>query len=290
MSTISYAPVCPAPDTVAQSSVSVDIERLRGAEATALRDAVAVEEPLALELIHGPMKDRRLKQLSVTMRTPGNDAELAAGFLLTEGIVRDVDEIEEIATTEMNTVRVVLVPAVKLKLATLERNFYVTSSCGVCGKASLLALRAFAPPRRRNEFLIDAQTLYTLPAKLRAAQGIFETTGGLHAAGLFDGSGRLLSIREDVGRHNAVDKLIGAEMLADRLPLRDQLLLLSGRASFELLQKAAMAGIQMVASVGAPSSMAVQIAREHDIVLAGFLREDHVNLYHGAEHVQRTGV
>ena len=174
---------------------------------------------------------------------------------------------------------------VAVNLGSLQRNFYTTSSCGICGKASLLALRTVCPPRTPNRFRIDAQILYHLPERLRAFQGVFDRTGGLHGAGLFDAAGNLLALREDVGRHNAVDKLIGSEFLADRTPLRDRLLLLSGRASFELLQKALMGGFPLVAAVGAPSSLAVQVAREFDITLVGFLREGHFNIYHGRERV-----
>jgi FdhD protein len=185
-----------------------------------------------------------------------------------------------------NRAVVQLSPEVKVNLATLERNFYTTSSCGVCGKASLLALQTVCPPRFPNTFPIEADVLYQLPVRLREAQNIFDSTGGLHAAGLFDAAGSLLGIREDVGRHNAVDKLIGAEFLADRTPLRNRLLLLSGRASFELLQKALMGGVSMVAAVGAPSSLAVQVARQFDIALVGFLRQDHFNIYHGVQHIR----
>jgi FdhD protein len=174
-----------------------------------------------------------------------------------------------------------------VSLANLERNFYTTSSCGICGKASLLALQTVCPPRVRNTFSIDAGVLYALPSQMREVQSVFNRTGGLHGAGLFSAEGELLGMREDVGRHNAVDKLLGSEFIADRTPLRHALLLLSGRASFELLQKALMGGIPMVAAVGAPSSLAVQVAREFDMILVGFLRDDHFNIYHGAEHVQR---
>jgi FdhD protein len=222
-------------------------------------------------------------------------------------VVRDVNDIERIAYTgagnideaaESNTVqtvlpyqpwknivRVDLAAGLTVSLANLQRNFYTTSSCGICGKASLLALQSVCPPRRNNRFSISAETLYTLPGRLRAAQSVFDRTGGLHGAGLFNADGELLALREDVGRHNAVDKLLGAEFLADRTPLRDSLLLLSGRASFELLQKALMGGVAMVASVGAPSSLAVRVAKEFDITLVGFLRDHHFNVYHGAEHV-----
>ncbi len=233
--------------------------------------------------------------------------ELAAGFLMTEGVVRDANDIERIfyagpgilsdadegraALTallyqpEKNIVRVELSTTATVSLANLERNFYTTSSCGICGKASLLALQTVCPPRRINSFSISAEVLYALLPRLREEQSVFNRTGGLHGAGLFNADGELLSLREDVGRHNAVDKLLGAEFLADRTPLRDSLLLLSGRASFELLQKALMGSIPMVASVGAPSSLAVQVAKEFDITLVGFLRDRHFNIYHGAQRV-----
>jgi FdhD protein len=184
-----------------------------------------------------------------------------------------------------NVVRVELAPEVVVSLANLERNFYITSSCGICGKASLLALQTVCPPRRKNIFNIDAEILYKLPDRLREAQSLFNRTGGIHGAALFNAAGNLLAAREDVGRHNAVDKLLGAEYLADRTPLRNALLLLSGRASFELLQKALMGGVPMVVAVGAPSSLAVQVAKDFDITLIGFLRDNHFNIYHGAEHI-----
>jgi len=240
------------------------------------------------------------------MRTPGDDFDLAAGFLMTEGVIRDPNDIEEIAfaghplsqseqstptvealklSSKQNIVRVDLATDVEVSLGTLQRNFYTTSSCGICGKASLLALRTVCPPQAANNFRFNAQLLYRLPGLLRASQGVFDRTGGLHGAGLFDPDGNLIALREDVGRHNAVDKLIGSEFLADRTPLRDRLILLSGRASFELLQKALMGGIPMVAAVGAPSSLAVQVAKEFNITLVGFLREGHFNIYHGHERI-----
>jgi FdhD protein len=240
------------------------------------------------------------------MRTPGDDFDLAAGFLMTEGVVDDASDIEtiayagypfktfrndsnidatRIANSKANAVRVELASDVPVSVANLDRNFYTTSSCGICGKASLLALRTVCPPRVKNTLTVDAQLLYALPGRLREAQGAFERTGGLHAAGLFSSAGELIKVREDVGRHNAVDKLIGSEFLADRTPLRRCLLLLSGRASFELLQKAVMAGIQLVASIGAPSSLAVQVAKEFDITLVGFLQQNRLNIYHGSEHI-----
>jgi len=282
------------------------VEKVAGQTSRQTLDSLAIEEPLEIQLTHGPSKSRATRSISVTMRTPGNDFDLAAGFLMTEGVIQDANDIEQITYagrsfseqelssqamdtlklgSKRNIVRVDLVAGVAVNLGSLQRNFYTTSSCGICGKASLLALRTVCPPRAPNSFRMDAQSLYRVPERLRAFQGVFDRTGGLHGAGLFDATGNLLALREDVGRHNAVDKLIGAEFLADRTPLRDRLLLLSGRASFELLQKALMGGFPMVASVGAPSSLAVQVAKEFDITLVGFLREDHFNIYHGTENV-----
>lgn len=292
---------------MSRSFLETTVERVHGFAAAPAHDTLAVEEPLEIQLAYGPADARATKSISVTMRTPGHDFELAAGFLMTEGVIRDAVDIQEISYAaegmreparetdeegtvlpyqpERNIVRVELAPEIVVSLANVERNFYTTSSCGICGKASLLALQTVCPPRVQDRFSISAAVLYSLPVRLREAQSIFNQTGGLHGAGLFDAAGTLLSLREDVGRHNAVDKLLGAEFLADRTPLRDMLLLLSGRASFELLQKALMGGVSMVASVGAPSSLAVQVARQFDIALVGFLRDDHFNIYHGSEHI-----
>jgi FdhD protein len=291
-----------------RSTSQAIVDRFTGDQAHTTTDTLAVEEPLELQLAYGPLGSRQVKSISVTMRTPGHDFELVAGFLLTEGIVSNSADISKISyvagpsnevrsqpvgpnTTvlpyqpEKNIVRVDLAADVTVSMANLERNFYTTSSCGICGKASLLALRTVCPPRAANSLKVAANLLYSLPERLRAGQDVFERTGGLHASGLFDADGHLHSIREDVGRHNAVDKLMGAEFLADRIPLRQRLLLLSGRASFELLQKALMGGIPMVVSVGAPSSLAVAVAKEFDITLIGFLRGDYFNVYHGAERI-----
>ncbi len=300
----SIVPVHSGDDAMARTR----IERVTGQTSRQTMDSLAIEEPLEIQLAYGPLNSRSIRSISVTMRTPGNDFNLAAGFLMTEGVVHDAYDIEQIAYafhpiseseaspqsmdalklgSKTNIVRVDLVPDVVVGLATLQRNFYTTSSCGICGKASLLALRTVCPPRAINNFRVDAQVLHRLPERLRASQGLFDRTGGLHAAALFDSTGNMLVLHEDVGRHNAVDKLIGSEFLADRTPLRDRLLLLSGRASFELLQKALMGGLPMVAAVGAPSSLAVQVAKEFDITLVGFLREDHFNIYHGSERISR---
>jgi FdhD protein len=281
------------------SIVGVHIDKIDGPLVSPVEDDIAVEEPLEIHLLYGAAGDRRRKSISVTMRTPGFDADLAAGFLVTEGVVSDAADILNIVNTvdagahttetpayaRLNQVCVELAPDVPVSLAALERNFYTTSSCGICGKASLLAVRSVCPPRLPNRFSIEAAVLTSLPAKLRRAQSVFNRTGGLHGAGLFTAAGKLILVREDVGRHNAVDKLLGAQFLAGNAPLRDNLLLLSGRASFELLQKAVMGGIPMVAAVGAPSSLAVEVAREFDITLVGFLRGQRFNLYHGAERV-----
>jgi FdhD protein len=282
------------------------VQRITGQSSQRVQDSLSIEEPLEIQLGYGHANSRKTKSISVTMRTPGDDFDLAAGFLMTEGVVHDASDIEtivhapypfktfrndsnidatRIANSKANAVRVELAPDVQVSVANLDRNFYTTSSCGICGKASLLALRTVCPPRVKNTLTLDAQLLYTLPGRLREAQGAFERTGGLHAAGLFSSAGELITVREDVGRHNAVDKLIGSEFLADRTPLRRCLLLLSGRASFELLQKAVMAGIQLVASIGAPSSLAVQVAKEFDITLVGFLQQNRLNIYHGSEHI-----
>ena len=282
------------------------VERVTGQTSQQTTDSLALEEPLEIQLAYGPLSSRSIRSISVTMRTPGDDFDLAAGFLMTEGVIRDSNDIAGIAYagdsskqedlalqamdvlklgSKQNIVRVDLGTDVAVNLGSLQRNFYTTSSCGICGKASLLALRAVCPPRAPNNFKVDAQVLYRLPERLRASQGVFDRTGGLHGAGIFDSAGNLLALREDVGRHNAVDKLIGSEFLADHTPLRNRLLLLSGRASFELLQKALMGGIPMVAAVGAPSSLAVHVAKEFDITLVGFLREGRFNIYHGSHNI-----
>jgi FdhD protein len=292
---------------MSRAYIETTVERVRGQSSHLAKDTLAVEEPLEIQLVYGRADARETKSISVTMRTPGYDFELAAGFLMTEGVIRDAADIEQLGYAPegtralhheqrasetvlpyqpgRNIVRVELASDVTVALANLERNFYTTSSCGICGKASLLALQTVCPPRVQNAFSISTNTLYELPARLREAQTIFGKTGGLHGAGLFNSAGELVLAREDVGRHNAVDKLLGTEFLADHTPLRNSLLLLSGRASFELLQKALMGGVSMVAAVGAPSSLAVQVAKNFDIALIGFLREDHFNVYHGAEHI-----
>jgi FdhD protein len=294
----------PAEPEEAQSVRPTEILRVKHGEIAKLQDAVAVEEPLEIQLVYGAVHDRKVKSISITMRTPGNDDELAAGFLMTEGVVRDAAHITSIGAPKTallrgadarevalptalrsQVIRVELSPEVEVSMSTLERNFYTTSSCGVCGKASLLALRTLCPLPQRDNFMIRADILCTLPQQLQPVQAAFKETGGLHAASLFTADGKLHSVREDVGRHNAVDKLLGEAFLQDAVPLRSHLLLLSGRASFELLQKAVMGGIPMVAAIGAPSSLAIEVAREFSITLMGFLRPESFNIYSAPERV-----
>jgi FdhD protein len=267
----------------------VQIRRIQGNLETVCRDRLAVEEPLEIVLGCTVEGERVHRSISVTMRTPGADAELAVGFLFSEGIVRDRDQIQAVrpCIRQGNSIRVDLRPEVTVDLARLERHFYTSSSCGVCGKVSIESVRVAPQHRFHNGYLVvSASLIHRLPGQLRAAQRGFDHTGGLHASGLFDIAGRLLALREDVGRHNALDKLLGGQFLTGGIPLVDRILLLSGRASFELVQKAAMAGIPIVAAVGAPSSLAVELAREHGMTLLGFVRDDRMNIYSGEARIQ----
>ena len=254
-------------------------------------DAVATEEPLEIRVSYEKKGGIRVaRSVSVTMRTPGNDAELAAGFLFGEGIVRERAQIEEIiagtGTAEANTVLVRLVAGTEVDLGSLERHFYTTSSCGVCGKTSIEALRLKCRVLQPADGpVMDVATLLALPGTLRGAQSAFDRTGGLHGAGLFECSGGLVCAREDVGRHNAVDKVIGAQVMAGAMPLGGTALVVSGRASFELMQKALMAGIPFLVAVGAPSSLAVKLARQFGATLVGFVRDGRLNVYSGAHRV-----
>jgi FdhD protein len=257
-------------------------------------DTLAVEEPLEIRIGSTENGKSAHKAISITMRTPGNDDELAAGFLFTEGILQSKNQIARIKhcgkfPSAQNTIRVDLLKNVKVNLKKLERNFYTTSSCGVCGKSSLESLATGAKKINRKDYpKVSAKTIHLLPEKLRQAQTIFDRTGGLHAAALFDAGGNLIDLKEDVGRHNAVDKLIGAQFLKDNLPLEEVILFLSGRASFELLQKAVMAQISIVCAVGAPSSLAVEAAREFNVTLLGFVRDGRFNIYNGLERIYET--
>jgi FdhD protein len=274
-------------DLVDRSILTVPVQRIEGESSAPLQDLLAIEEPLEIRLGE--------KTVSITMRTPGHDFELAAGFLFTEGILRDYQQIHRIRRSKTsgnprqagNSVTVELNPGVEVDFERLERHFYTTSSCGVCGKASIEALQMQGcPVLPKNCPMVDSAVIHRLPEALRREQAVFERTGGLHAAALFDAKGNLVLLREDVGRHNAVDKVIGAEMLRNHTPLHDKLIFVSGRASFELTQKALMAGIPILAAVGAPSSLAVETAQRFHMTLVGFVRDGRFNIYSGAARIQ----
>jgi FdhD protein len=254
---------------VTRPIITIPIRRIDGPTVSTEQDLVAVEEPLEI-VVNG-------RNLAVTMRTPGHDRELAAGFLFTEGILQNGSQIQSI-TVENNRAEV----AVESPAGFAERRFYLTSSCGVCGKASIDALESIGCPfLDRQNPVIPSALISELPARLRSGQSVFDHTGGLHAAGLFDTAGQLLYLNEDIGRHNAVDKIIGAAVLKGGVPLSRHILMLSGRAGFELIQKALMAGIAIVAAVGAPSSLAVETALRYGMTLAGFVRGGRYNVYSG---------
>jgi len=247
-------------------------------------DYLAAEEPLEIRIGEHP--------LSVTMRTPGHDLELAAGFLLTEGLVQQRGQIlalesasQDDAGRKGNAVEATLSPESAPDFDKMRRHFFAASSCGICGKASIESVRSRLLRAPNPDFRVDPDLLTRLPETLRLAQDVFERTGGLHAAALFDAQGQLLVVREDIGRHNAVDKVIGWGFLNDRVPLKDCLLLVSGRGGFEIVQKAIVAGIPMVACVSAPSSLAVQLARELQLTLVGFVRGKRFVIYAGDDRV-----
>jgi FdhD protein len=266
------------------------VRKYANQEFTDKPDLVAVEEPLEIRVGYGRENERQQKSVSVTMRTPGHDFELAAGFLFTEGIITGFDEVESIKycfdagrQQQDNIVRVELKADVIFNAASIQRNFYATSSCGVCGKASIDAVRQDCPLIASN-LEIQAQRLLGLPDQLRQSQQVFEHTGGLHAVGLFDADLNLSLLREDVGRHNAMDKVLGAKFFENQMPLSNYVVLVSGRASFELVQKAAMAGIPIMLAVGAPSSLAIELAGDCGMTLIGFVRDQRFNIY---THKQR---
>jgi FdhD protein len=270
------------------------VKKVNGFISSPLLDMLSVEEPLEIRISYGPAAERVQKNISVTMRTPGNDLDLAVGFLFTEGIIasrHDVMAVNhvsmECASQKENIVQVELAENFTPHLVQSDRNFYTTSSCGVCGKGSIQSIRTVSPFGHlgKPQLNLAKEILYQLPGKLKAAQSGFAATGGIHASALFTREGDLVLLREDVGRHNALDKLIGHALVNDLLPLHQHILLLSGRASFELIQKAAMAGISMVAAIGAPSSLAVELATEFDITLLGFLKEDRFNIYSSGHRI-----
>ena len=273
--------------SVGRVTIRTPVLRIRGPVHTTRPDTVAAEEPLEIRLTGTP--------LAVTMRTPGDDFDLVHGFLTTEGVIRSADDVAALrycnsvdgeGRNTYNVVDVHLAPGVAAPETALDRNFVTSSSCGVCGKASIDAIRTKTPFDVAGDAArVPLEVLLELPDRLRAAQEVFAKTGGLHAAGLFTADGELVALREDVGRHNAVDKVIGDGVRAGRLPLAGHVLMVSGRASFELTQKAAMAGIPVLAAVSAPSSLAVELAREVGITLVGFLRGDGGNVYTCQERI-----
>jgi len=274
----------------------VEVRRVTGDLAARTRDRVAIEDPLEIQIGLERRGIRTIRSVSVTMRTPGHDDELATGFLFGEGILNRRSDVAAInfpafeGEESTNRVRIQLNAGVSLDFKQLDRNFYTTSSCGICGKASLEAVQRMArgpSPCAGNGLRISAAMVHRMPARLRESQEIFEHTGGLHAAALFNSEGNLCSVREDVGRHNAVDKIIGAEWLEDRIPVKDKILFVSGRASFELVQKAVRAGIPILAAVGAPSSLAIELAEACGLTLLGFVRDARFNIYSASFRLDR---
>lgn len=254
-------------------------------------DLIVIEEPLEIRLGYGLEHERKQFTLTITMRTPGNDEELSLGFLFAEGIINQVGDVlsakycDDLGQNEVreNVIRVELAPQVSFNPANFNRNFYTNSSCGVCGKASIESVQVSCEPLPITPFSINKKLIFSLPEKLQEAQQVFKYTGGLHASGLFDGNGHLLEHREDVGRHNALDKLLGKLLLTNMERAKSSILLLSGRISFELIQKAIRAQIPVVAAVGAPSSLAVELAESFGITLIGFLKDDRFNVYTAKE-------
>ncbi|GAA4445952.1 formate dehydrogenase accessory sulfurtransferase FdhD [Nibrella saemangeumensis] len=274
------------------SSVApVTIVKVSGEVVTEQPDLLAVEEPLEIRLGYGPKADRRQRSIAVTMRTPGHDPELALGFLYTENIIQRAGDVVSVrhcvsdADKTGNVIRVELQPELAVDWQALERNSYTASSCGICGKTSIEAVQATCSAKLTDKFTIDAGIINNLPDTLRQLQRTFAYTGGLHAAALFDATGKIHLVREDIGRHNALDKLIGASFWQDWLPLQQYGVLVSGRIGFELVQKAWRVGIPLLAAVGAPSSLAVELASEAGMTLLGFVREGRFNIYTVPERV-----
>ncbi len=267
------------------------VTRVREGHTDARPDSIAVEEPLEIRLLfheNGQLVDQ---SISITMRTPGHDLELALGFLFTESIIDSYEQIESAAPAtarpECNVVRIQLKPDTHFDPKLLQRNFYTTSSCGVCAKGSLEALRVSGVSRiDSNSFRVSAAVVSSLPDRLRQSQSVFASTGGLHAAGLFGPRGKLILIREDVGRHNAVDKLVGERLSAGQTPVTGKILMVSGRTSFEIVQKTLRLGAPILAAVSAPSSLAIQLAEEFGLTLLGFVRGSRFNIYSRAERIR----
>ena len=270
-----------------EATITRHIRKVAQGEMLEADDILAIEEPLEISIAYDG-EVPQVKTISITMRTPGNDEELASGFLFTEGIIHNVAQIDKTAhiAFDPNRIQVKLTKGVLPMLHQAERNFYTTSSCGVCGKTSIDAIKTVSAfGNATDQLFITQKVLCQLPDTLRIQQDVFNSTGGLHASALFDPEGNFQVLREDVGRHNALDKLIGVALVNEQLPLTNHILLLSGRASFELIQKATMAGIKIVAAVGAPSSLAMQLAADCGITLVGFLRDNRFNIYTHAQRI-----
>ncbi len=276
------------------SVLGVEVEKVNHRQSGSKQDLVAVEEPLEIRLNYGKTMARTQKSISVTMRTPGNDFELALGFLFNEGIITHKEQIREVRhcieikdpSEEGNILIVYLDPDFKPDLTHLERNFYTNSSCGVCGKTSIEHLsQVGCQILPDDDFVISREILKQLPAKIRSEQLVFAHTGGIHASGLFTQKGQMVHIREDIGRHNSLDKLVGAKFIKGDLPLRQSVCLISGRAGFEMVQKSIVAGIPVLAAVGAPSSLACQLAQAYNLTLIGFLKEKSFNIYSGLKRI-----
>ena len=272
------------------SKTKVRVQVVEDGRARVRPDTLATEEPMEIRLVFGEVR----QTVAVTMRTPGADFELAAGFLYGEGIISSPEDILKIsycvdanldAEQQYNIVNVELRGGRDYDLRSLERHFYTTSACGVCGKASLEQLGLRGCPAIPPGPKVAPEVIYSLPEKLREAQGLFEATGGLHAAALFDAKGNLIALKEDVGRHNATDKLVGWALLEGRLPLSDRIVMVSGRSSFEILQKCLTAGVPVVCAISAPSSLAVDVARQFGMTLVGFLRGNRFNVYSGFDRI-----
>jgi FdhD protein len=267
------------------SEATFSITKVVGSQTEKRNDLLAVEEPLEIRITHGASNHREQKNISVTMRTPGEDKELALGFLFTEGIITSINDVDAVETGE-NVIDVRLSTSAKIEIDSLQRNFYTTSSCGVCGKASIDAVMTKVPRPIANSLVISTKALIDVQEEMIRQQKLFGNTGGIHASALVNDDGLIELVREDIGRHNALDKLIGAMLQSDRLPISTQFIFLSGRAGFELVQKAAMAGVQILAAVGAPSSLAVEFASQCGMTLLGFVRDDRFNIYCGEERIK----
>ena len=270
------------------------IEKITRSGRSETTDVTAAEEPLEIRLAYRVGREVMQKSLSVTMRTPGHDADLAVGFLLSEGIIERKEDIRTVTylphrsdLSRENRLLVGLARHTDFDFKKLERHFYTSSSCGVCGKSSIEAVEQQCRVQvLDSQLTVPRQVIFSLPRKLRAAQSLFDQTGGNHAAGLFDCAGNLILLREDVGRHNATDKVIGAALRAGLFPLHDYLLQVSGRTSFELVQKTVTAGIPVLSAVGAPSDLAVNLARTSGLTLTGFVRNERFNVYAGGERIE----